>query len=159
MPSPNTCDIAVIGAGIMGLAHAYVAVFERSPRATGASIRNFGRLSPIGQPHGEMLQLALRSREIWRDLLHQARLPYRPDGSLHVIYRDDEAAVAQEFAELAPSYAYRCQWLDRRRNSRIRSLAHSRPRLADVRIVTSPGGSGMTLSFGIGERTLAELEP
>jgi FAD dependent oxidoreductase TIGR03364 len=26
-----------------------------------------------------------------------------------------------------------------------------------VRVVTSPGGSGMTLSFGIGERTLAEL--
>jgi len=42
-------DTAIVGAGIVGLAHAYlaaksgrkVAVFERNPAATGASVRNF----------------------------------------------------------------------------------------------------------------------
>jgi FAD dependent oxidoreductase TIGR03364 len=113
-------DLAIVGAGIMGLAHAYAAakrgkrvvVFERSPRATGASIRNFGMLWPIGQPHGLMHQLALQSRALWLEILDRARLPYRADGSLHVVYRDDETAVAREFAERAPALGYDCAWLN-----------------------------------------------
>jgi FAD dependent oxidoreductase TIGR03364 len=117
----KTYDVAIVGAGIMGLAHAYVAarrgcrvaVFERGQRASGASVRNFGMLWPIGQPPG-MLETALRSRQIWLQVLDEAKLPYRPDGSLHLIYREDEAAVAEEFVALAPGHGYECQWLDRR---------------------------------------------
>ena len=69
---PKRADIAVVGGGIIGLAHAYVlarkgkrvVLFERGHRATGASVRNFGLIWPIGQPAGEMLRMALRSREI-----------------------------------------------------------------------------------------------
>ncbi len=114
-------DIAIVGAGILGLAHAYLAaqagksvvVFERHPRATGASVRNFGMVWPIGQPHGAMHRMALRSRELWLELLDAARLPYRPHGSLHVVYQADEAAVVQEFVERAPGLGYECAWLDR----------------------------------------------
>jgi FAD dependent oxidoreductase TIGR03364 len=117
----HNADLAIVGAGILGLAHAYAAasrgrkvvVFERSPRAMGASVRNFGMIWPIGQPHGEMHAMAMRSRELWFEILTQANLPHFPTGSLHVVYRDDEAAVAKEFAELAPGLGYRCQWLDR----------------------------------------------
>src|SRR5215472_17381238 len=113
-------DLAVVGAGIMGLAHAYAAakrgvkvvVFERSPRASGASVRNFGLIWPIGQPHGRMYELAMRSRTIWLEVLEQARLPYRPEGSLHAVYRDDEAAVAREFAEISPGLGFDCAWLN-----------------------------------------------
>jgi FAD dependent oxidoreductase TIGR03364 len=116
----HRADLAIVGAGIMGLAHAYsaakrgkqVVVFERSPRAFGASIRNFGMIWPIGQPQGVMHQLALRSRAIWLEILEHARLPYRADGSLHVVYRDDETAVAREFAECAPALGYDCAWLN-----------------------------------------------
>src|SRR6202167_1027652 len=112
-------DVAIIGAGILGLAHAYLAakagksvvVFEKSPRAAGASVRNFGMVWPIGQPAGTMLALSLRSRELWLEILGLAKLPYRETGSLHVVYRPDEAAVAQEFAELGPKLGYQCSWL------------------------------------------------
>src|SRR5437870_824187 len=96
---------AIVGAGIVGLAHAYhlarrgrrVVVMERGERASGASVRNFGMLWPIGQPPGEMHRLALRSREIWRAVLADAGLWHEETGSLHLAYRADEEAVLKEF--------------------------------------------------------------
>ena len=112
-------DVAIVGAGILGLAHAYLAakagksviVIEKSPRASGASVRNFGMVWPIGQPAGAMLEISLRSRELWLEILGLAKLPRRETGSLHVTYRADEAAVAQEFAEVGPQLGYQCSWL------------------------------------------------
>lgn len=106
-------EIAIVGAGIIGLAQAYtyarrgrkVRVYERSQRAAGASVRNFGMLWPIGQPSGLLCDIATQSREIWLRVLEEARLPFLPTGSLHVVYREDEEAVAREFAELEPSRA------------------------------------------------------
>jgi len=117
--TPFKVDVAVVGAGIVGLAHAYiaarsgrsVAVFERNPAALGASIRNFGMIWPIGQPAGRLHLMALRSREIWLEVLESAKIPHFRTGSLHVAYREDEAAVAQEFAEKAPPLGYDCAWL------------------------------------------------
>jgi FAD dependent oxidoreductase TIGR03364 len=68
-------------------------------------------LWPIGQRAGEIHQMSLRSRAIWLEVLDDAHLPYRPSGSLHLVYRKDEAAVAHEFCERAPSYGYSCEWL------------------------------------------------
>ena len=113
-------DVSVVGGGILGLAHAYVlaksdkrvAVFEREPRASGASVRNFGMVWPIAQPAGEMHQLALRSRQIWLDMLVRTKLPFRNTGSLHLAYHPDEAAVLQEFADVGPGAGYACEWLN-----------------------------------------------
>jgi FAD dependent oxidoreductase TIGR03364 len=104
-------DVGVVGAGIVGLAHAYhlarhgmrVIVFERHARAQGASIRNFGMIWPIGQPLGPLYQLARRSCELWQEVLHASGLWYRPCGSLHLAYHDDEEQVLREFvAEASP---------------------------------------------------------
>ena len=116
----RSADVAIVGAGILGLAHAYLAaragksvvVFEKSPRAMGASVRNFGMVWPVGQPAGEMLDMAMRSRQLWLELLRDAKLPYRDTGSLHVTYREDEACVAREFSELGPEIGYNCSWLE-----------------------------------------------
>jgi FAD dependent oxidoreductase TIGR03364 len=112
-------EIAIVGAGIIGLAHAYLAakagrsvvVFERNPSAIGASLRNFGLIWPIGQPAGALYSKALRSREIWLEILDEAGLPYYPTGSLHAAYRTDEAAVGTEFADRSEILGYNCTWL------------------------------------------------
>lgn len=99
-------DLIVVGGGIVGLGHAWaaakqgqtVAVFDTSPRAEGASIRNFGMIWPVGQPEGTQRQLALRSRELWRELGAAAGFSVQECGSLHLAHHDDEWAVLQEFA-------------------------------------------------------------
>jgi len=54
--------------------------------------------------------MALRSRELWVEILESAQLSYRATGSLHLAYRDDEADVLREFAEIGPPAGYKCQW-------------------------------------------------
>ena len=103
-------DVAVAGAGILGLAHAYhlarrglrVIVFERHPRAAGASVRNFGMIWPVGQPLGPMYRLARRSRVLCREVLRAAGRWHDPCGSLHLAYPDDEEQVLREFAAESP---------------------------------------------------------
>jgi FAD dependent oxidoreductase TIGR03364 len=112
-------DVAIVGAGIIGLAHAYLAakaglrvkVFERNPRANGASVRNFGMIWPIGQPPGPLHTMALRSRSLWLEVLQAAGIPFLPTGSLHAAYREDEAEVGREFCAKAPGAGYECTWL------------------------------------------------
>lgn len=97
----------VIGAGIVGLATAKalarrgfsVRIFERSERAVGASIRNFGMIWPIGQSSGKMYERAIRSREVWKEIAGVGRFWAEPAGSLHLAYAPDEWQVLQELYE------------------------------------------------------------
>ncbi|MGL4512358.1 MAG: TIGR03364 family FAD-dependent oxidoreductase [Lacipirellulaceae bacterium] len=110
--------VAVIGAGIVGLAHAWreaasgarVTLFERSPRAEGASVRNFGMVWPIGQP-ADRLDDALRSRALWDEFRSATGVWGGPYGSLHVATREDEARVLEEFADGASGAGYRVELL------------------------------------------------
>ncbi len=107
MTNHSHYDVAVVGAGIVGLAHAYhlakrglrVVVFERHGKAQGASVRNFGMLWPIGQPSGDLHALARRSVAIWREILQLSGIDHEPCGSLHLAYHDDEAQILAEFIE------------------------------------------------------------
>jgi FAD dependent oxidoreductase TIGR03364 len=94
----------VIGAGIVGLASARalaqkgysVKVFDRHPQATGASVRNFGMVWPIGQPSGTLYNRAMRSREIWKTVAGGAGIWHEETGSLHLAYNDEEWQVLRE---------------------------------------------------------------
>lgn len=105
MSQTNHTEIAIIGAGIVGLAHALAAakrglkvtVFERNLAAVGASIRNFGMVWPIGQSSGKLYDRALKSKEIWIELAEKAGLYLDRTGSLLLAYRQDELDVLEEF--------------------------------------------------------------
>lgn len=112
-------DVAVIGAGIAGLAMAYhlaakgkkVVVFERNSKAISASIRNFGLVWPIGQKAGAHYQRALKSRRTWKELAAATGMQCQETGSLHLAYHPDEMAVLEEFTGNAAANGYECTLL------------------------------------------------
>jgi FAD dependent oxidoreductase TIGR03364 len=115
--SSKVFDLAVIGGGVIGLAHAYVAakakkrvaVIERDARANGASIRNFGFVTVSGQERGDTWRLARRTRDVWADLAIEAGLPIEQRG-LYLTARSDEAVAVIE-AFLATEMGEGCSLL------------------------------------------------
>jgi len=115
----RSADIAIVGAGIVGLAHAYMALrkgyrvvlFEREQFAVGASVRNFGLVWPIGQEPGVGLDRALRARRHWLEVSEQAGFNIQTNGSLHVAYHEDEWNVLNEFMQLYKDTDYQCELL------------------------------------------------
>jgi len=96
-------DLAVVGAGIVGLGHALaaarrglrVAVVERGAAITGATVRNFGHIGTSVHT-GEAREYAERARELWLGLAGPAGLCLRETGSLVVARAADELAVLEE---------------------------------------------------------------
>lgn len=115
-----TVDVAIVGAGIVGLSHAWeaarrglsVALFERSARAEAASVRNFGMVWPIGQTRGVWYERAMCSRSKWLELRDEAGIWVEECGSLHAVHEADEEAVLREFAAAAPASGIACVWID-----------------------------------------------
>lgn len=119
MGRSNRAEVAVVGAGIVGLAHALAAarkgysvvLFERNTRAVGASIRNFGMIWAIGKPPGTIRDRVLRSREIWIEIAEQSGIWLSQNGSLHVAHQPEALAVLEEFYETAGKYLGSCELL------------------------------------------------
>lgn len=115
----RSADIAIVGGGIVGLAHAYMALkkgyrvvmFERDEFAVGASVRNFGLIWGIGQEPGERFNRAIRSRHHWQHIAEEAGFWINNNGSLHVVYHQDEWDVLKEFMSLYKGSGYQCKLL------------------------------------------------
>ncbi|AQT12678.1 FAD dependent oxidoreductase TIGR03364 [Pseudomonas protegens] len=116
----NHSDLLIVGAGILGLSHAYAAakrglrvhVFERSATPLGASVRNFGQALVTGQPPGTMLELARASREIWADWQQLAGLQLKRNGSFLFARSEAEEQLLEAFcAGRALEHGYRVELL------------------------------------------------
>jgi len=98
-------DVVVVGAGIVGLAHAYhahrrgltVAVIDHADGVLGASVQNFGHACITAQS-GVALDYARAGREHWLDLSRKAGFWSAEAGTYCVARHDDEFAVMHEFA-------------------------------------------------------------
>ena len=107
MPTPPSFDLAVIGAGIVGLGCALAAarlgkrvvVIDRDAQANGASVRNFGFITVTGQERGAMWRRAMRSRDVWAEVAEQAQVPVLHRGLLLTARRPESVAVMEAFLE------------------------------------------------------------
>ena len=98
-------DLAVVGAGVVGLACALAAarrgervvVIDRDAQANGASIRNFGFITVTGQARGEMWRRARRSRGVWAEIASEARIPIQHEGLVMTARRSEAVAVLEAF--------------------------------------------------------------
>jgi FAD dependent oxidoreductase TIGR03364 len=100
-------DVAIIGAGIVGLAHALAAarqgmrtvVIDRDGQAVGASIRNFGFVTVTGQQSGECWRRAMRSRDVWDEVAAPAGIPVLHEGLIVVARRREAVPVLEAFCK------------------------------------------------------------
>lgn len=111
-------DLAVVGAGIVGLAHALAAVrlgkrvvvVDRDAQANGASVRNFGFVTVTGQARGEVWRRARRTCAVWREVAGQAGIPILQRGLTLLAQRPEARTVLEAFLETEMGEG--CQWLD-----------------------------------------------
>jgi FAD dependent oxidoreductase TIGR03364 len=103
--SSGEFDVAVVGAGIVGLSCALAAarrglkvvVIDRDARARGASVRNFGLVTITGQDRDAVWRRARRSREVWQEVAAEARIPIVQQGLWVAARRPESAAVLDAF--------------------------------------------------------------
>ena len=117
--SQDSFDVAIVGAGIVGLAHALAAarlglrvvVIDREAQAIGASIRNFGFITVTGQEEGKVWRRARRSRDVWLEVAGPAGIALEQRGLALVAQRPEAKAVCEAF--LSSDVAEGCSWLGR----------------------------------------------
>ncbi|GAA0324089.1 TIGR03364 family FAD-dependent oxidoreductase [Sphingomonas oligophenolica] len=114
----DSFDIAIVGAGIVGLAHALAAtrlglsavVVDRDAQANGASIRNFGFVTVTGQEQGNVWRRARRSRDVWAEIAGPAGIAVEQRGLAMVAQRPEARLVCEAF--LATEMAEGCTWIE-----------------------------------------------
>ena len=118
MSELDSYDVAIVGAGIVGLAHALAAardgrrvlVIDRDAQANGASIRNFGFVTVTGQEQGTVWRRARRSRDVWMEVAGPAGIAVEHHGLTMVAQRPEARAVCAAF--LQTDMAEGCAWHD-----------------------------------------------
>lgn len=115
--SEERFDLAIVGAGIVGLATALAAtrrgmrivVIDRDAKASGASVRNFGFVTVTGQEAGTMWARARRTREVWLEVSQAAGIPILHTGMWMTARRPESVAVIEAF--MATGMAEGCRVL------------------------------------------------
>lgn len=103
---PRHTDLLVVGAGILGIAHALeaarvgmtVRVLERDSRAIGASIRNFGHACVTAQSD-DLLETALDSRDGWLTAAAESGIWAREAGAIVLARSHTELGLLEEFRD------------------------------------------------------------
>ncbi|MDT4824055.1 N-methyl-L-tryptophan oxidase [compost metagenome] len=118
---PAAVDVAIIGAGIIGVSTAYalaragvrVAVLEKGTVACEQSSRNWGWVRTLGRDFPEV-PLALRANQLWGQIQDQIDVGFRRSGILYLQESDADAAGHQAWIDGARAYGIDARLLDSR---------------------------------------------
>ncbi len=116
----HSYNVAIVGAGICGLAHALAAarrgkrviVVDRDAQANGASVRNFGFITVTGQQAGDSWRRAMRSRDVWAEVAAATGIAVTQRGLLMIARRAQARAVLEQF--LATEMGADCRLIEPR---------------------------------------------
>jgi len=124
-PFDASYEVAIVGAGICGLAHALAAarrgkrvvVVDRDAQANGASVRNFGFVTVTGQQAGACWERARRSRDVWAEIAPLAGVEVLQKGLLTIARRPEARLVLEAF--LATEMGRECRLVEPRQLSQF----------------------------------------
>lgn len=98
-------DVIVIGAGILGIAHAYhclqaglkVALIEKNKAPRDATVRNFGQIVPSGM-NRKWQKYGRKSLEIYKQIQGISDISVRQQGSVYLAHEKEELGLLEELA-------------------------------------------------------------
>ena len=111
-------DIIIVGAGILGIAHAYhclqagfkVAIIEKNHFPEGASVRNFGQIVPSGFG-SKWQEFGRQSLRIYNDIQSQYDITVKPGGSIYLANNKEEMTLLEELADINKQNGYHSELL------------------------------------------------
>ncbi len=110
----KTYDLVVVGAGILGVAHAFhaarkgkkVLVLERHSRPQGASIRNFGQAVASGQAIPVWRNHGIRALHWYQEIQAKHDLSVRNLGSIYIASDPQEEQLLEEMHRINQDMGY-----------------------------------------------------
>ncbi len=114
-------DLIIVGAGILGTAHAHqaakqglkVLILEKDNFPIGSTVRNFGQVVPSGMA-GKWFDYGLKSLEIYQDIQQKIDISVRKNGSIYIASDEDEWLLANELYSHHQRTNYLCNLLSKR---------------------------------------------
>ena len=114
-------DLIIVGAGILGTAHAYhaankglkVLILEKDNFPVGSTVRNFGQVVPSGMA-GHWFDYGVKSLEIYQQIQENFDISVQKKGTVYIASDDDEWLLANELFQHHLVTGYPCHLLSKR---------------------------------------------
>ena len=177
-PLPESVDVVIIGAGIIGIATAWflskqgikVAVCEKGRVAGEQSSRNWGWIRQQGRDEAE-LPIMMESLSIWDNLASEigADIGFRREGSLYLCETEAELATYDKFLSFASHYGLKSEVIrtdklyslltntSRRWHSALHTASDARaePEIAVTALAAACAREGVRIMENCAVRTIA----
>lgn len=109
-------ELIVIGAGILGLSHAYhaaklgyrVLLLEKDSYPVGATVRNFGQIVPSGMSP-DWFEYGVESTNLYKAIQAEYDISIRENGSLYIASCEEEQRLLHELFDIMQGRGYPTQ--------------------------------------------------